>query len=229
MALPAWNEPGVKRGTMIRGALWLIQQIGEGGTFTKEDVRDAFQGVAQADRRIRDLRGYGWVIHTSTDDARLASEQQRFVKQGVAVWDPVARRAAETQRAVTSKERQAALERDEFMCTVCGISSAEPYLDDSNQTAALVVVRRVTVMPDGTEITPLVTECKRCRAGRGAVPARTDEILQAAAELDESDRRRLLRWIERGQRKPSPADRVWSAYRRLPEEARSAVRSSLSR
>jgi hypothetical protein len=65
---------------MITGALWLAAEVGEGGVFTKEQVRQAFPGISQADRRIRDLRDYGWVIHTNTDDASLASGEQRLVK-----------------------------------------------------------------------------------------------------------------------------------------------------
>lgn len=54
---PRWNDPDFAAGTMVRAALWLLDEIGEGNSFTKEQVREAFPGVSQADRRIRDLRG----------------------------------------------------------------------------------------------------------------------------------------------------------------------------
>ena len=82
---------------MVRGALWLLQVVGEGNTFTKNQLRDAFPGVSQVDRRIRDLRDYGWVVYSSTEDASLLREDQRFVKAGVPVWDPKARRAERTR------------------------------------------------------------------------------------------------------------------------------------
>jgi hypothetical protein len=164
MLLPQWNDPDLKDGTMVRGALWLVQEVGEGNIFTKEQLRQAFPGVSQADRRIRDLRKFGWTILANTEDAGLMAEDQRFVRVGVPVWDPAARREA-APKAVTAKETRAAMERDSFMCTMCGISGGEPYLDDSNQTAVLSVTRRETLLPCDRTETLLVTECKRCRAG----------------------------------------------------------------
>jgi hypothetical protein len=212
---------------MVRAALWLVQEIGEGSTFTKEQIRDAFPGISQADRRIRDLRAYGWVILHSTEDATLTAEDQRFAKAGVPVWDPEARRAAAPQKAVSAKDKQAVLARDDYMCTICGISGGESYTDDSNQTAVLSVTRRPTVLPDGEEDVLLVTECKRCRAGSGGSPARADQVLADVRALDAADQRRLARWIERGRRGPTPLDRAWSAYRRLPADARDEIRSVL--
>lgn len=92
--VPRWDDPQLKAGAMVRGALWLAREIGEGHIFTKEQVRRTFPGISQIDRRIRDLRDYGWVIHTSSDDARLRIDEQRLVKIGVPVWDSKARRAA---------------------------------------------------------------------------------------------------------------------------------------
>ncbi|MFI9160007.1 hypothetical protein [Kitasatospora aureofaciens] len=227
MALPVWNDPDFKGGTMIRGALWLVQEVGEGNTFTKEQLRDAFPGVSQADRRVRDLRSYGWVIHTSTEDASLMAEDQRFVEAGVSVWDPAARRAAAPQNAITAKQTQAVLARDDYMCTVCGIGGAEPYLDDSNQTAVLSVTRRTCVLPDGREEELLVTECKRCRAGAAGQAARADEALADIKALDPADQRRLVRWAERGRRGSTALERAWNAYRRLPGEAREEVLRAL--
>jgi hypothetical protein len=227
VTLPAWNDPDLKAGTMVRGALWLVQVIGEGNTFTKEQLRDAFPGISQADRRIRDLRDYGWVLFTNSDDARLMAEDQRFVKAGVPVWDPAARRAAAPQKAISNREKQAVMARDHFMCSVCGISGGEAYLDDSNQTAVLSVTRRETVLPDGREQTLLVTECKRCRAGSDGSPARADETVADIRALDPGEQKRLLRWIERGRRGSTPLDRAWNAYRRLPADARDEVRATL--
>jgi hypothetical protein len=227
VSLPAWDDPEIKAGTMIRGALWLIQQVGEGNTFTKEQLREAFPGVSQADRRLRDLRDYNWVILTNTEDATLMAEDQRFVMAGVPVWDSAARRAAAPQKAVSSKEKQAVMARDHYMCTVCGISGGEQYIDDSNQTAVLSVTRRETVMPDGLEDTQLITECKRCRAGSDGAPARADEVLADIRALDPGDQRRIARWMERGRRGSTPLERVWNSYRRLPRNAQDAIRSAL--
>jgi hypothetical protein len=212
---------------MVRGALWLVQEVGEGNTFTKGQIREAFPDISQADRRIRDLRDFGWTIHTNTEDASLLAEDQRFVKAVVPVWDPAARHAAAPRKSVTAKEKQAVFARDGYMCTVCGIGGGEAYLEDPGQTAVLGITRRTAVLLDGGEDVLLVTECKRCRSGSGGSPARADEALAEARALDEGDRRRLLRWMERGRRGSTALERAWNAYRRLPPEARDGVRSAL--
>lgn len=227
MALPTWNDPDYKAGTMTKAALWLIQTVGEGNTFTKSELRAAFPGISQIDRRVRDLRDYGWVILTNTEDARLTAEDQRFEKAGVPVWDHAARRMAAPSKAISAKEKQAVLQRDDYMCKVCGISGGESYLEDSNQVAVLSIKRVRTVMPDGSEETFLVTECKRCRAGNLGAPVRADEVLADIKALDPHELRRLTRWIERGRRGSTPLERAWTAYRRLPEEAKKAVQDAL--
>lgn len=227
MDLPAWDDPDFKGGTMVRAALWLVQVVGEGNTFTKEQLRLAFPGVTQADRRLRGLRDFQWSILTSVEDAALLAEQQRFVRAGVPVWDPAARRAAAPQVSMSAKEKLIALGSDDYMCTICGISGGESYADDVTQTGVLSVSRRPTLLPDGRETVMLITECKRCRAGSDGSPARADEVLAAIDSLDEDDRRRLRRWIVRGRRVVTPLDRAWNSYRRLPSDARGAVRARL--
>lgn len=212
---------------MVRAALWLVQVVGEGNTFTKGQLRTAFPGVSQIDRRVRDLRDYGWVILANTEDASLTTEEQRLARIGAAVWDPKERRAAAPRRALSAKEIRAVLERDDFLCTVCGISGGEEYPDDPNKTAVLSVTRRSTVLPDGREEVLLLTECKRCRAGSSDAPARADDVAADIRVLDPAEQRRLARWIERNRRVSTPLDRVWSAYRRLPADARPEVLSAL--
>lgn len=201
---------------MVRGALWLLQVIGEGGTFTKNQLREAFPGVSQADRRIRDLRDWGWILHSSTEEASLLTEDQRFVKAGVAVWDPQERRKAAPRKAIPSKERSAVLARDGYMCTLCGIAGAEPYRDDPVMTAVLSVSRRRVRTLDGSEIEMLVTECNRCRSGQDNAPIRVSDVVATIDALSPGDRRRLLRWMERGRRGSTELDRAWEAYLRTP-------------
>jgi len=208
---------------MIRGALWLLQVVGQGNTFTKNQLRDAFPGVSQVDRRIRDLRDFGWVVYSSTEDASLLREDQRFVKAGIPVWDPKARQAGAPKKAISAKERQAVLVRDGYMCTLCGISGGEPYPDDSVQTAVLSVSRRTVISDHGGETQALVTECKRCRAGIGPAPIDVTDAVAAASGLGEGERRRLLRWMERGRRGTTELDRAWAAYLRVPSDQRADV------
>jgi len=224
---PAWNDPDSKAGTMVRGALWLVQKVGEGNTFTKHDVRTAFPGVSQADRRIRDLRAYGWVIDSNTHDASLQPEEQRLVKIGAAVWDSQERRAAAPE-TVTAKERLQAFKRDNFMCTVCGISGGDPYPEDENKIAVLALSRRIVQDSNGTTHTVLVTECSLCRNGGTSESVDIGRFLAATDDLEPQDLRRLERWILRGRRGSTPLERAWTAYRLLTEEARTQAQSALT-
>ncbi|TQJ40066.1 hypothetical protein FBY33_2116 [Arthrobacter sp. SLBN-112] len=227
MIQPAWDDPESKAGTMIRGALWLLQVVGEGGTFTKNELRTAFPGISQIDRRIRDLRDYGWILHSSTEDASLLAEDQRFVKAGVPVWDPHERRQAAPRKAISSKDRQTVLIRDGYMCTLCGIAGAEPYPDDPIMTAVVAVSRRSIRTLDGRETETFVTECKRCTSGRGASPIEERDVLLAARDLSPGDRRRLIRWMERGRRGGTELDRAWAAYLRVPSDRRDQIADEL--
>ncbi|MBE1532973.1 hypothetical protein [Actinomadura algeriensis] len=229
MNTPAWDDPALKAGSMVRAALWLVQEVGEGNTFTKGQLRDAFPGVSQIDRRVRDLRDYGWSILANTEDASLTTEEQRLSKVGAAVWDPKERRAAAPRNTLSAKEIRAVLERDDFLCTTCGISGGEEYPDAPNRTALLSVTRRTTVLPDGREEVLLLTECARCRAGSSEAPARADEVAADIRILDPADQRRLSRWIERKRRVTTPLDRIWSAYSRLPAEAQDEIRAALEK
>ena len=53
MTLPRWDDTSLTAGTMVRTALWLISEVGLGNSFTEEQHRAAFPGVAKAGRRLR--------------------------------------------------------------------------------------------------------------------------------------------------------------------------------
>lgn len=226
MEPPRWNGIG-GAGTMVRGALWLLQEVGEGNIFTKQQVREAFPGVSQADRRIRDLRDFGWIIYSNSDDASLSPDEQRFVRAGVAVWDPAARRQAQT-KAITAKERQATLAADGYQCVVCGVGGGEAYPDSPNETAVIGVCRRQVLLADGRAEEQLVTECKRCRNGRTNWSVDIERLLAELQALDDDDLRRMQRWVKRGRRAPTPLDRVWYQYRQLPVESRKRIEGAVT-
>jgi hypothetical protein len=223
---PAWDDAAAG-GTMVRGALWLLQVVGEGNTFTKNQLRRAFPGISQVDRRIRDLRDFDWVVYSSSEDASLLREDQRFVKAGVPVWDPRARRANAPEKSISTKERQLVLARDGYMCTICGIAGGEPYPDNSILTAVLAVSRRAVTTEPGSTKQVLVTECKRCRAGHTGAPLTVGEAVNVAADLSPRELRRLQRWMDRGRRGATELDLAWSAYLRVPRDERAEVASRL--
>ena len=221
---PKWNDPTFIAGTMIRTALWLIGEVGVGNSFTKEKHRAAFPGVAQADRRLRDLRKHGWVIHTSAQDASLNPEEQRFVAVGAPVWEREARKASET-KGVTAKARMAALYENDFQCVVCGIAAGELYADAPHMRAVLTLSRRAVTVAQGEAETMLVSECNRCRAGATERVFDLPGLLTEIASLDAADRALFARWTDRGRR--SALDRAWAGFRQLPEIAREKVREQL--
>lgn len=228
MAQPAWDAADLNAGVMVRGALWLLQHVGVGNVFTKNDIREAFPDTAQADRRIRDLRDFGWVLHARSEDASLLQEQTRFVRAGVEVWDARARRAADPQKAISAKVRDDVMARDSYMCTTCGITGGEEYPDDVMQSAVLMATKQIVRLPDGSEREEVVTRCKRCRAGRGARSVSIAEAMADARGLGDDDLRELIDWIEGGRRRPLPIERAWSSYLGLPPDARDHLRSLLA-
>ncbi|PWS49968.1 hypothetical protein DLE01_21040 [Streptomyces sp. FT05W] len=89
--LPDWTSE--KFGTKVRAALWLVTVVGEGNVFTRDQLRAAFPGVEQIDRRLRDLRDHGWVIATNRDEPFLDPHETRFVRAGDPIWQPGVRRS----------------------------------------------------------------------------------------------------------------------------------------
>lgn len=228
MSEPRWDDPQLKAGTMVRAALWLVQEVGEGNTFTKGQLRNAFPGVAQADRRVRNLRDFGWVLDTNTSDATLSAEEQRFAKRGVDVWDAEQRRSVERDNgAISSRERESVFAANGYQCVVCGIAGGEVYPDRPSETAVLAVSRRVIESVDGIAEQLLITECKRCRSGAVTRTFSVPEVRDLLMDLEAEDLRRIKRWAAKGVRGTTSLDRAWSGLRALPASVRSNILDQL--
>ncbi|MEU0641688.1 hypothetical protein [Streptomyces umbrinus] len=223
MAMPSWTDP--KLGTMKRAALWLVTVVGEGNVFTKEDVKNAFPGVSQADRRVRDLRDHGWQIDTNREDAYLGPHEQRFVKQGAPVWQPG--KGSRPSTSITHTRRREVLASDGHFCRSCGITPGETYAG-TFESAQLDIARRVVKQPNGTEKTELVTECNRCRVGGRGTAADLETLLAGIATMGSLERRMLSEWVHEDKRDFSTVERLWADYRTLPEESRAKVREALN-
>ncbi|WP_165986234.1 hypothetical protein [Streptomyces sp. YIM 98790] len=225
MTLPSWRDSS--RGGKIRAALWLETEIGEGNVFTKAQLRQAFPDVAQIDRRLRDLRDYGWRIDTYRDDPSLKQEEQRYVKRGAAVWLPGQARTPEHKNSLSAAQRMRVLQEDNHLCRSCGIGSGESY-GDGVELSHLHVARRKVRLPDGTRTVQLVTECKRCGAGAGDREVDIGALLNQVAALSPLEQRIFAGWIKEDSRKPSSLEKLWGVYRTLPEESRKAVALALN-
>ncbi|MFF8865991.1 hypothetical protein ACF08B_28465 [Streptomyces sp. NPDC015139] len=220
----SWQDDNL--GTMKRVALWLVSEVGEGNRFTKGQLREAFPGVSQVDRRMRDLRDFGWRIDTNREDAELDSHEQRFVKPGIPVWEPGRATRKSGTTAIGAGRRREVLHKDGYKCRSCGITPGEIYAG-THEAAQLDIARREVVKPDGTTATELVTECKRCRVGGRSLAANLDEVLRDAAGLNPIERKVLSDWVAADQRQFSRLEQIWSDYRSLPEDSRAAVRMEL--
>jgi hypothetical protein len=129
-------------------AAWLKEKIGIGGIFTKEELRNAFPGVAQIDRRVRDLRKCGWVIDTRREDRTLSPPEMRLVKIGD---------SNRPQSGVSPTDRRKALLAAAYSCVLCGAAGGTAYPDAQHIQVALQVVD-----PGGGR--DLIVCCGRCRA-----------------------------------------------------------------
>ena len=226
MTIPRWNDPKLKAGTKIKAALWLVMEVGVGNTFTKEQLRQAFPGVTQIDRRLRELRTHGWVIDTRAEDAALNHDEQRLVAVGQPVWQR--ERETPDTETVSAKMRRKTFAEDYYQCATCGIAGGETYPDAPHVKAVLSLTRRFIRLPEDGGSRMLVTECRRCRAGaepRGEVDL--GNLLRQIETLDDADRVVFRRWMESGRR--HLLDGLWAEFRRLPHDAQDEMRKRLSK
>ncbi|MBP2189952.1 hypothetical protein [Nocardia goodfellowii] len=211
---------------MKRAALWLVQEVGAGELFTKTQLREAFPETSQIDRRMRDLRDFDWRIDTNREDPALGAHEQRFVKQGVAVWEP-GKGTRKTGVTITAAERHALMMRDGHKCRSCGIGPGEQYAG-TYVTSQLDVARRLVRLPDGTESMQLMIECSRCRIGGRELTADLAEVLSRIGRLPLYEKKMLASWVAQDARKFSETEDLWAAYRTLPADSRDKVRVALS-
>ncbi|MFC7305305.1 hypothetical protein ACFQVC_13860 [Streptomyces monticola] len=203
---------------MKRAALWLVQEVGVGATFTKGQLRDAFPEVAQIDRRMRDLRDFDWQIHTRREDVTLEANEQRFVAQGEPVWEPgkATRRAGAT---ISAAQRHELLMRDGHKCRSCGIGPGESYVG-TDVASQLDVARRTVNLPDGQSEVQLVIECNRCRVGNRGLTVDLEGLLGRLKALSAYEKKILSAWVAQDARGFSELEDLWAAYRTLPADSR---------
>lgn len=205
-------------GTKTRVALWLHQEVGLGGTFTKADLREAFPGVEQIDRRMRDLRPEGWVIHTSRQDASLEPDELRLVALGARVWEPG--RSSTVRTELPAQKRREILHRDHYACTLCGIAGGETYPERPTSTAVLSVSQL------GDRSNPrFTTLCSLCRSAPGGERS-ANEVIALIRHLGEEELTELQSWIHTGRRSRRRIEQVWLQYLRLSPEDREVVARS---
>lgn len=223
MDIPSWKDP--KLGTMKRAALWLVQEVGVGGLFTKEQLRDAFQGTSQIDRRMRDLRDFGWRIDTNREDPALEAHEHRFTTEGEPVWQEG--KGSRPGNTVSAVQRRELLTRDGHKCRSCGISTGEQY-PGTYIASQLDIARRPVLLPSGAVEVQNVIECTRCRVGGRNLTADLTGLLARIGRLPLLERKMLADWVAQDARVFSEVEDIWAAYRSLPSDSRDQVRDALS-
>lgn len=225
--VPSWRNPD-SGGTMKRIALWLVAEVGEGGIFTKAQLRDAFPDASQADRRLRDLRDFGWKIDTNREDASLDAHEQRFVQRGIAVWEPgKATKAKADAPSLNAAERREVFNRDGNFCRSCGITPGQEYAAGTYETAQLDIARRTVRGEDGRDKVQFVTECKRCRVGGRDQEVDLTKVLTQVRQLGGIEQKMFAKWVGRGTREFSRVERLWAEYQSLPADSRGVVEAQL--
>ncbi|MFF4122667.1 HNH endonuclease [Microbispora rosea] len=220
---PDWRNE--RLGTRVRVALWLLSEVGEGNSFTKDQLRQAFPKAEQVDRRLRDLRESGWVIHTNRTHSRLGASEMLFAEAGEPIWEP-GRTIWSTRRALTPHIRDKVFERDGYSCVNCGLSVVEGPLEASIKT--VLEIAHVTPLAAGgtSGLENLITLCANCHRlfDHGTVQhPDAEEVWDIVQELSEQDQARLLAWIAMDRKPPTQAEKAWSLYRRLRPEQRTSV------
>lgn len=223
MVMPSWQSKGF--GGRVRAALWLETVVGEGEIFTKTELRKAFPDVAQIDRRVRELRDYGWKIDTNRDDPSLNLDEQRYVSRGAEVWIPGQAKLAKHKTSLSGAERDKVFLADNYQCRTCGIGSGEAY-DGGIVLSKLDVARRTVRLADGTDVIQFVTECNRCRVGGGSREVDLSGFLAAVKDLAPLERQVLAEWMKADRREQGHLEKLWGVYRTLPEESRAAVKQA---
>ena len=223
MTDPDWRH--MRAGARVRVALWLQAEVGEGGVFTKAQLRSAFPSIEQIDRRMRDLRAEGWVIATYREDRSLAVDELRLKTIGGRVWERGYK--SRTDGAISDTERRKTLAADRTRdCRICGAAAGEAYPDDPSRSARLTVQR--TTGPSGSEMRTR-TVCDRCRAGEsaGLEPEQEDALIAQIASLPEDAGVRLRSWMTVGRREVSQEQRIWARYWTLPAVTREQIAKKL--
>lgn len=222
--IPSWQEAG--RGTMVRCALWLVSEVGLGNIFTKTQLREAFPETSQIDRRMRDLRDRGWKIATNREDRTLKPSEQRFVEMGAKVWQAGQVKPVKKVAPITANRRAEIIAADDHLCRACGIAAGEAY-EDRIETAQLDIARRDVRKTDGTVVTELVTECRRCRVGGRRQQVDLHGFLDQLRRMSSIERELFAQWVASDRRDFSAMDRLWGVYRTLPAESRQVVQETM--
>ncbi|MFF0017089.1 hypothetical protein [Streptomyces sp. NPDC005374] len=224
------DERPVRRSSKVKVAEFLAG-IGEDTVFTKFQLFDGVPGVAQVDRRMRDLRDLGWQIDNYKTDPRLQPDQYRLTTIGTRIDLGEQPKQSPRQRISPARRREA-LERAGHLCQTCGTRAGERY-PDSDQTAVLSVRFIDPTPPVDTDVANLSVECQQCIAGIRAAGAasspKPDDVLTRTLSLNSrEEKRRLYRLMQSGRPERDEVDLIFAGWLRLGRDDRVEVMLQLA-
>ncbi|MFF5364386.1 HNH endonuclease [Streptomyces scabiei] len=223
-------ERPVRRSSKVKVAEFLAA-VGEGEVFTKLQLIEGVPGVAQVDRRMRDLRELGWRIDNYKTNPRLKPDEYLLAEIGTRI--DLGEQPKEPARPrIPASRRREALERTGSLCQTCGISAGEAYPEDRTQRAVLSVHLVDPASPIDTELSNLRVECQRCNAGlRGmgrALPTMGDVLERLSGLGSRDDKRRLYRLMQSGRPKQDDVELIYAEWLRLERDDRVSVMLKLA-
>ncbi|MEJ8669496.1 hypothetical protein WKI71_16955 [Streptomyces sp. MS1.AVA.1] len=205
--------------------------LGEDTVFTKFQLFEGVPGVAQVDRRMRDLRELGWQIDNYKTDPRLQPDQYRLTAIGTRIDLGEQPKEAPRYRIPAARRREA-IERAFHQCQTCGARAGEPY-PDSDQTAVLSVRLIDPTPPIDNELGNLSVECQQCiagiRSGGTASSPKPDAVLTRTLSLSgREEKRRLYRLMQSGRPERDEVDLIFADWLRLGRDDRVDVMLKLA-
>jgi len=221
------------RSSKVRVATF-VAIVGEGNKFSKLELLHAVPGVAQADRRMRDLREIGWVIDNYKGNPSLKPDEYLVRKIGIRIdlGEQAPRKSG--RKSVTGAKRRRIFDRDGNTCQVCFSAGGAEFADAPGLRATLTIGHIIPVARGGSDDDDnLRTECQRCNdESRDATlnPPDKGEVLTRIRNLGgRADKGELFQWMVRGSRPLTDKERVFTDWARLPVSQRLEVMTELSR
>lgn len=181
-------------------------------------------------RALRNLRKYGWIVHSSRDAGDLREDEYRLEQIGAPIWLGKSKHGG---TRVSEKTRRDVFDRDGHRCLLCGIGAGETYPDQPHRRARLTLGHFVADALRGAgDPANLRTECARCNEPVKEEAQRSEsaaEIWPKVRGRSRADKTRLLTWISNGYRERDAIDRLFDQVRALPALQRDEIRSRLER
>ncbi|UYO96051.1 HNH endonuclease [Microbacterium sp. M28] len=207
-----------------------VASVGEGGKFTKLNLLEAVPGVAQADRRMRDLRSMGWVIDNYKINPNLSPDQYLLRTIGTRV--DLGEKPTGQRKTITGAKRRRILDRDGHVCQSCFTAGGEEFADAPGRRATLTIGHIEPVARGGSDDdSNLRAECQRCNdeaRDNTDNPPDPDEVLTQASRGSRKDKRELYLWMQQNRRSISDREQLFIKWRRLPADQRERVMNALA-